>query len=96
MSTLAPNSSLVISSKQSSIVSTVVFVKTMFGIGLDIEISRSSTSDLEQISGLHGGASMNSSSEMPNLHLKYSNIGSKGLRNVGIRQLSLALSKAAA
>ena len=43
MRTLEPNTNLVISLKQSSIVSTDIFIKTMLGIGLVIVISLSST-----------------------------------------------------
>ena len=96
MSTLAPYCNFVISWKQSSLVSTEMFISTMLGIGLVIVISLSSISDFEQIVGSQGGASMYGPSEMPSLHLKCSSIGSKGLRKVGIRQLSLALSTAAA
>ena len=68
----------------------------MLGIGFVMVISLSSTSDDEQIVGSQGGASIYGSSEIPNLHLKCSSIGSKGRRKVGMRQLSLALSTAAA
>ena len=95
-STLAPYCNFVISGKQSSLVSTEMFISTMLGIGLVIVISLSSISDFAQIVGSQGGASMYSSSDMPNLHLKCSNMGSNGLRSVGMRQLSLALSTTAA
>ena len=94
--TLEPYTNLVMSLKQSSIVPTDMFIKTILGIGLLMVISLSSVSNGEQIVGSQGGASMYGSSEMPSLHLKCSSIGSKGLRKVGIRQLSLALSTAAA
>ena len=96
MRTLEPYTNFVMSSKQSSIVSTDMFINTMLGIGLLMVISLSSTSDAVQVVGSQGGASMYGSSEIPNLHLKCSSIGSKGLRKVGMRQLSLALSTAAA
>ena len=92
MRTLEPNTNLVISLKQSSIVSTDIFIKTMLGIGLVIVITLSSTSDGEQSFGSQAGASMYGSSKIPSLHLKCSSIGSNGLRKVGIKQLSLALS----
>ena len=94
--TLEPYTNLVMSLKQSSIVSTDIFINTMLGIGLLMVISLSSTSDAVQIVGSQGGASMYGSSEIPSLHLKCSSIGSKGLRKAGIKQLSLALSTAAA
>ena len=94
--TLEPYTNLVISSKQSSIVSTDMFINTILGIGFVMVISLSSTSDALQIVGSQGGASIYGSSEIPNLHLKCSSIGSKGLRKVGMKQLNLALSTAAA
>ena len=62
--------------KQSSIVSTDMFINTMLGIGLLMVISLSSISDAEQIVGSQGGLSMYSSSDMPNLQRKCSKIGS--------------------
>ena len=71
-------------------------MRIMFGIGLVIVISLSSTSDGEHIVGSQGGASMKSSSDIPSLHRKCSNIGSNGLRKIGRRQLNLALSNTSA
>ena len=96
ISTLDPYFSFVMSSKQSSLVSMDTFMRIMFGIGLVIVISLSSTSDGEHIVGSQGGASMKSSSDIPSLHRKCSNIGSNGLRKIGRRQLNLALSNTSA
>ena len=92
ISTLDPYFSFVMSLKQSSLVSMDTFMRIMFGIGLVIVISLSSTSDGEHIVGSQGGASMKSSSDIPSMHRKCSNIGSNGLRKIGRRQDSLALS----
>ena len=96
MSTLIPYSNLFMSLKQSSIVSTDMFMKVILGIVLVMVISLSSSPDFEQFDILQGPASIYLSSEIPSLHRMWSNIGSKGLRSVGMRQLNLALSTAAA
>ena len=96
MSTLIPYSNLFMSLKQSSIVSTDMFINAMLGIGLVMVISLSSSSDVGQGDGLQGAASIYWSSEIPSLHRKCSNIGSNGLTSVGMRQLSRALLTAAA
>ena len=96
ISALIPYSNFFMSLKQSSIVSTDMLIKVILGTGLDMVISLSSSSDIEQFDGLQGAASMYWSSEIPSLHRKYSSIGSKGLRSLGIKQLSLAWSMAAA
>ena len=67
MRTLAPYCNFYISSKQSSIVSTEIFINIMLGIGLIMLSCRSSISDAEQIVWSQGGSSMNSSSDIPNL-----------------------------
>ena len=96
ISALIPYSNFLMSLKQSSIVSTDMLIKVILGTGLDMVISLSSSSDIEQFDGLQGAASMYWSSEIPSLQRKLSSIGSKGLRSVGMKQLSLALSTAAA
>ena len=58
MRTREPYTNLVMSLKQSSIVSTDIFINTMLGMGLLMVISLSSTSDDEQSDGSQEGASM--------------------------------------